>query len=210
MSRRPALLVSFAAIVAAGCGGSHHAATTNTSTASSAATAPAAAPAPAGIRGRLLTTNELPGFKAAGVTVYETPSSWISAEQGLPAQQLAAEKRMLVRDGFRGAARENLTSGSTPGLSEVEQLRSPAAARDAFALYASQFKSPAPSAGAYAPFKVSGIPGAVGFSLGGAGGGINIAFIRGPYYYLVGQIGGSKATIANLTAAAQHLYARVH
>jgi hypothetical protein len=40
------------------------------------------------------------------------------------------------------------------------------------------------SSGAYAPFKVSGIPGAVWFSLGG---GINIAFSDGSYYYLVSQ-----------------------
>ena len=133
----------------------------------------------------------------------------MSGEQGAPAGQIAAEKRMLSRDGFRLGARENLTSSGTPGLSAVEEFRSPAAARDASRLYASRFKAPAPSAGAYAPFKVSGIPGAVGFSLGGTGGGINIAFTKGAYYYLVGQIGGSKSAIANLTAAAQHLYHRV-
>jgi hypothetical protein len=117
---------------------------------------------------------------------------------------------MLDRDGFRIGARENLTSSGTPGLSAVEQFRSPAAARDAFRLYASQFKTPAPSAGAYAPFHVSGIPGAIGFSIGGTSGGINIAFTDGAYYYLVGRVGGSKGDIADLTAAAQHLYHRVH
>jgi hypothetical protein len=155
-------------------------------------------------------SNELMGFQSVGVSVYTTTSSWISADQGVPAAQVAAERSMLVRDGFRVGAREDLASGGTPGLSIVEQFRSPAAARDAFGLYASQFKRPAPGRGSYAPFKVPGIPGAVGFTLGGpGGGGINIAFIDGANYYLVGRVGGSPA-IANLTAAAQHLYHRVH
>jgi hypothetical protein len=56
-----------------------------------------------------------------------------------------------------------------------------------------------------------GIPHAVGFSLGGVnGGGINIDFSDGAYYYLVGQEGGSRAGIANLNTAARHLYHRVH
>jgi hypothetical protein len=118
---------------------------------------------------------------------------------------------MLARDGFLVGAREDLMNGGTPGLSTVQQFRSPAAARDALRLYVSQSKAPGSPGGSYAPFKVSGIPGAVGFSLGGAkGGGINIAFTEGAYYYLVGQVGGSPQTIANLTAAAQHLYHRVH
>ena len=77
----------------------------------------------------------------------------------------------------------------------------------------SQYKAPEARAvgGAYAPFKVSGIPGAVGFSIGGVnGGGLNIAFTDGAYYYLVGQDGGSQTAVANLTAAARDLYHRVH
>jgi hypothetical protein len=117
---------------------------------------------------------------------------------------------MLNRDGFRVAAQENL--GGTSGVSLVEQFRSPGAARDALAFYVAQFKAPAAAAyaGAYAPFKVSGIPGAVGYSLGGAAGGINIAFSDGAYYYLVGQDGNSATAIANLNTAARQLYHRVH
>jgi hypothetical protein len=154
--------------------------------------------------------NELAGFKSVGVSIYHSPSSWISGAPGVPADQQAAEKAMLNRDGFRAGARENLQNSATPGLSVVEQFRSPRAARDAFALYRSQFKAPGATSGAYAPFHVPGIPAALGFSLGGSGGGINIAFSDGAYYYLVGRVGDSPTTIASLIAAAQHLYHRVH
>jgi hypothetical protein len=119
---------------------------------------------------------------------------------------------MLNRNGFRIAAQENLANGGTPGVSLVEQFRSSGTARSALAFYVAQFKAPAAAAyaGAYAPFKVSGIPDAVGYSLGGVGGGINIAFTVGAYYYLVGQEGGGAAAVANLNAAARRLYHRVH
>jgi prepilin-type processing-associated H-X9-DG protein len=42
------------------------------------------------------------------------------------------------------------------------------------------------------------------------GGGINVTFADGAYYYLVGQEGGSTTAVAHLTAAARHLYQRVH
>jgi hypothetical protein len=199
-----------AAVVIAGCGGGGHAASTSSS-ASIATTGASASPVPGGIRSRLLGQNELAGFRSSGVTVYKTASSWLSSEQGVPPNQVAAERAMLARDGFSLAAREDLMSGGKAGLSLVEQFRSPAAARDAFRLYAAQFKAPGAPGGAYAPFSVPGVPGAVGFSLGGAsGGGINIAFTDGDYYYLVGQEGASPTAIANLNAAAQHLYRRVH
>jgi hypothetical protein len=199
-----------AAALVAGCGGGGHRQSTTSSTQSSSTNASAGNPSN-GIRARLLTRNELAGFRPVGVSISKTRSSWVSGEPGVPPDQQAAETAMLKRDGFRIGARENLANGSTPGLSVVEQFRSPSAERDAFALYSSQFKAPGSSAGKYAPFKVRGIPGAVGFSLGGAnGGGINIAFGSGAYYYLVGQVGGSVKTIDNLVAAAQHLYHRVH
>jgi hypothetical protein len=109
---------------------------------------------------------------------------------------IAAETAMLRRDGFQMAAREELTNGGAPGLSIVEQFRSPQAARDALAFEVSQSKA----SGGYTPFQVSGIPGAAGFSLGGSG--IDIAFRDGPYYYLVGEIGGGESAIAGLVAGA--------
>jgi hypothetical protein len=204
-----AYLGAAAAILVAGCGSSNH--TASTTTARSTSTA-AGGSARSGIQSRLLTSNELPGFKIAGVSVYKTPSSLISATQ-VPTDQATAEKAMLIRDGFRLEVHEDLMSGSTGGASVVDQFRSPAAARDALAFYVSRSKTPESQAvgGAYAPFKVSGIPGAVGFSRGGVnGGGLNIVFSDGPYYYFVGQLGGSPSAIAHLSAAARHLYRRVH
>ena len=110
---------------------------------------------------------------------------------------------MLKRDGFRAGVHEDLMSGGTGGASIVEQFRSPQAAADALGFYLKRSKAFGP----YAQFKVTGIPHAAGFSLGG---GINIVFSDGAYYYLIGQEAGSTAAIANLNTAARHLYHRVH
>jgi hypothetical protein len=190
-----------AAILVAGCGSSRH--TTSTATGGAALGA---------IRSHVLTSNELAGFKPAGMSIYRTPSSWLSGEQA-PPDQASAEKAMLSRDGFRLGAHEDLMGGPAGGASIVQQFRSPAAARDAQAFYLSQYRTPeaATVGGAYAPFEVSGIPGAVGFSRGGMNnGGINVVFADGAYYHLVGRQGGGATAVANLTAAARHLYRRVH
>ena len=211
MGAKAAYLGLAGALLAAGCGSSGNKAST-TASAPSASTAAAASAPPSGIRARLLTKNELPGFQPVGVSVHKTPSSWISGEQ-LPPDQATAEKAMLRRDGFRLGVHEDLMSAGTGGASVVEQFRSPAAARDALAFYVSQSKASAAAGfgGAYEPFKVSGIPGAVGFSRGGVnGGGLNIVFSDGAYYYFVGQEGGSRPAVAKLTAAARGLYHRVH
>jgi hypothetical protein len=194
------------AVVLSSCGG-HKASTTTGGSASSSTTA--AGPASSGIRSRVLTSNELAGFRVADVLVHTTPNSWVSAEQ-LSADQAAAEKAMLKRDGFRSGVHEDLMSGGRGGASIVEQFRSPQAAADALGFYLTQFKANPASAGAYQPFKVTGIPHAVGFSIGTTAGGLNITFSDGAYYYLVGQERGSTAAIANLNTAARHLYHRVH
>jgi hypothetical protein len=192
------------AVVLSGCGsGGHKASTTTDSSASSSTTA--ASPPASGIRSRVLTSNELAGFHVVDVSVRTTPNSWVSAEQ-IPPDQAAAEKAMLKRDGFRDAVHEDLTSGATPGLSIVVQFRSPQAAADALGFYLMQLRASGP----YTPFKVTGIPHAVGFSIGPIAGGINIMFSDGAYYYLIGQEAGSMAAIANLNTAARHLYHRVH
>jgi hypothetical protein len=210
LGARAAYLGVAAALLVAGCGGSDH--TASTTTERSTSTAASGGSAPSGIQHRLLTRNELAGFKPVGVSVYKTPSSWIAGEQ-LPADEATAEKAMLSRNGFRLGVHEDLMSRGTGGASVVQQFRSPAAARDALAFYVSKSKTPEARAvgGAYAPFKVSGIPGAVGFSRGGVnGGGLNVVFSDGAYYYFVGQEGGTASAVANLTAAARHLYHRVH
>jgi hypothetical protein len=197
------------AMVLTGCGSGGHKASTTTGGTKSSATA-AASPTTSGIRSRVLTSNELAGFHVADVLVHTTSNSWVSGEQ-IPADRAAAETAMLKRDGFRAGVHEDLMSGDgTGGASVVEQFRSPQAATDALGFYLTQFKANPASAGAYQPFKVTGTPHAVGFSLGATAGGINIVFSDGAYYYLVGQEGGSTAAIANLNTAARHLYHRVH
>jgi hypothetical protein len=194
-------LVCTAAVLLAGCGGSGHKA---------ASTKPAANTA---IGGRVLGNNELAGFTSAGVGVYKTAQAWLSGpndQQSAP--QTAAEKAMLTREGFHAGAVENLTGGQPDnGLSIVEQFRSFGAARGALAYYVSDMKEPQVQAsdGKFAAFKVAGIPGAVGYSLGGAAGGINIGFAQGDYYYLIGREGGSPRDVAGLNAAARHLYQRM-
>ncbi|HTX10959.1 MAG TPA: hypothetical protein VMA77_29065 [Solirubrobacteraceae bacterium] len=161
----------------------------------------------------MLTSNELAGFTSGGASVYTTASEWLSSPNDQqPRDEAAAEKAMLTRQGFRAAAVENLT-GPPPdeGLSVVEQFRSAAAARDALAFYISQQKAAKvqQTEGSYASFEVSGIPGAVGYTLGGAGGGANISFTQGDYYLLVGRQGGSPTDLTGLSEAARHLYDRV-
>jgi hypothetical protein len=202
-----------AAVVLAGCGGGGHKAS-STSSVSTASTKPAAATVPSWVSGRLLSSNELVGFTSGGVAVYTTAQEWVtSPNDQQPAAQAAAEKAMLTREGFRAGAVENLTGDGTAdgGLSVLEQFRSSTAARGALAYYVSNQKEPQvqSSDGTYASFKVPGIPGAAGYSLGGAAGGINIAFTQGEYYYLVGREGGSPHDVAGLNAAARHLYQRV-
>ena len=205
MGARRALTAGVAvAVVVSGCGSGGHKASTTTGSSASSSTTAASAPA-SGIRSRVLTSNELAGFHAADASVETSPNRWVSAEQ-MPADQAAAEKAMLKHDGFRAAAHEDLMSGGTGGVSIVEQFRSPQAAADALGFHLMQFKASGP----YAPFKVTGIPHAVGFSIGPIAGGINIIFSDGAYYYLVGQEAGTRAAIANLNAAARHLYHRVH
>jgi hypothetical protein len=98
-------------------------------------------------------------------------------------------------------------------LSEAAEFPTGKAARAELAGEIAEDKSG--SGGPYKAFAVPGIPDADGFSLIADGsGGINIAFVKGPYFYLVGQevgpgTGSISSDIANLIAAAQHLDHRV-
>jgi hypothetical protein len=140
LAARAASLGVAAAIPVAGCGSSDH--TASTTTERSTSTAASGGRAPSGIQSRVLTSNELAGFKPAGVSVYKTPSSLsrlISGEQ-VSGDQATAEKAMLSRNGFRLGVHEDLMSAATGGASVVQQFRSPAAARDALAFYVSRSK----------------------------------------------------------------------
>jgi hypothetical protein len=170
---------------------------------------------PSGIRRRLLESHDLSGFKPGSVATYSSAKQWVSSpndEQS--AAQTAAEKAMLIREGFQAGAVEQLTNDGTgeQGLSTFEQFRSAVAARSALAYYISNLKKPAVQAtdGAYKSFEVSGIPGAVGYSLGGTTGGSDVAFADGDYYYLLGREGATSHDVAGLRTAAQDLYRRVH
>jgi hypothetical protein len=134
----------------------------------------------------------------------------LGGEQGDPYYN--ADNARLTRLGFIRGARENLSAGPTSGLSGVEQFASAKAASAEFVAEISEDKMGA--GGPYKAFAVPGIPSARGFTLiQGGQGGINIAFVKGPYYYLVGQelapSESTKSAIAGMTAAAQHLYHRV-
>ena len=193
------------AVVVSGCGGGGDK-TSTTSGSSASASTTAANSAASEIRSHLLKSNALAGFHVAGVSVRTTPNGWVASAQ-LPAAQAAAEKAMLKRNGFRAAVHEDLTNGAAGAASIVVRFGSPKGAADGMDFYVKQAKG----AGQYAPFKVTGIPNAKGFSIGGLnGGGINIVFSDGDYYYLVGQEAGSKAAVAKLNAAARQLYQRVH
>jgi hypothetical protein len=114
---------------------------------------------------------------------------------------------MLVRNGFRGAVREDLMNGGTAGLSVVARFRSPQAARAALAFYVQLLKSQSP--GAVDLFPVHGIPGAQGIAYA-HGAGVNIVFSNGSYYYLVREAAGGAIRAVTLNTAARHLYHRVH
>jgi hypothetical protein len=168
-----------------------------------------------GVLGRLVAANELAGFRPRGHrTLGINPASWV-VEIELPASQRAREAARLARLGFVAALRERLVpANGTPaeGLSIVEQFRTPTSARAELAAQIRQVKALGP----VKSFAVPAIPSAVGFGGSKAGSsGLNVAFAKGAYYYLVGAgwqtVGDpSPPTRAGLIAAAQRLYRRVH
>jgi hypothetical protein len=144
----------------------------------------------------LLTDNEIPGFTAARPTVYRTESAWEKA--GWP-----------TVPGFVVGAKENLTHvGGRAGVSAVAKLRSASAARAELAAELRTFKSN--DVGYYSPFRVTGIPGALGLAETGEPGGINVAFTSGHYFYVVGEEASSVTSAGehSVELAAQHLYHR--
>jgi hypothetical protein len=216
---RPRVVVLCVAICAAvtGCGAGHtsvsHSISASTTTTAASTPAMPTVP-PAGILGRVLITNELKGFTGSPSGIDTGIRSYLAEEEsGVSSTQMNADYARLKRLGFMRGVVENLAMGATPGVSWVEEFPSPQAAGAELAAEIAEDKK-GPSAADYAAFAVPGIPGARGISfLSGGQGGINIAFVKGPYYYLVGQeLGPSEsahAGIANLIAAAQHLYRRV-
>jgi hypothetical protein len=102
--------------------------------------------------------------------------------------------------------------GPQNGLSWVMQLGSAASARTEFAAMIRFEKA---QGQASETFRVSAIPGAVGFGgYGNSQGGENIAFADGPFLYLVGNAWSGSTPHnpkrAALIEAATKLYTRVH
>jgi hypothetical protein len=196
----------------AGCGASH---STASRTPSSALMTTGPGPSTptahrAGILGRVLTNDELKGFTGSPHQIATNARTWLAGEQD---PELHVDQSRLTRLGFIRGLREDLSDGGAAGLSTVAQFPSNKAARAELAGEIAEDKNG--SGGPYRAFAVPAIPDANGFSLiVGGSGGINIAFTKGPYFYLVGrEVGPSTGSIssdtANLIAAAKHLYHRV-
>jgi hypothetical protein len=160
---------------------------------------------------------ELNGFNVAEPITATNPQAWAAVDQFAPGQRSAIVGR-LRRLGFTGGAREGLTwaapnaAGSTTplaaGLSVVEQFRTPAAAR-------SELTVELPTLGPGNAIKVSGVPGAGGYSSTGSGQEFaDVLFASGPDLYLVGAEWQAsikrKMSLQELVAAVQHEYQRTH
>ncbi len=155
---------------------------------------------------RLLTSSEMPpGFSAHGQpSVSTSVRAWLQSSQTPPAR-LRAQTERLNRLGFVAAASQSLTSSKGPGLSLVEQFRAPSGAHSEFAGEVKAFKS----ALGVKEFPVSGIPAAFGFGVNG--GGANVVFADGAYYYVVGAaVPPTRANQLAVVASAQKLFHRVH
>lgn len=195
-----------AGLAAAGCGSSSssHSQTSRvgSSTAPTSARAPAAL---AGVRGRVLSANELKGFSPQGRRQLGINAmSWVVVNQ-YPRAQRASTAARLQHLGFVAGVRENLVGpGGLAGLSTVEQFRTPAGARANFAV---ESHGLGPT-----PFAVPGVPGARGF--GDTGVGANVIFADGSYVYVIGAQEPPSAARdvsiqSSLAAAALSLYRRV-
>ena len=148
----------------------------------------------------MLRDGELPAFRVESRSAVVTNvDEW--------SERFFASPPSLRRAGFVRGLREKLdgTTRGVVGYSFVAEFRTPTRARDEVA---NELASPhAP--GSYAAFPVAGIPGAHGFTLTGAGL-YNVMFSDGRYQYGRGAIGGSSAARAQVIAAAQALYRRLH
>jgi hypothetical protein len=212
MRQQPALFGLALCTLLAGCGASHKTASRAPSSALMTTGPGPSTPTArgAGILGRVLTNNELKGFTGSPQPIATNARTWLDGEQE---PELHVDQSRLNRLGFMRGVRENLSDGGAGGLSTVAQFPSNKAARAELAGEIAEDKNG--SGGPYKAFAVPAIPDADGFTLVASGsGGINIAFTKGSYFYLVGQevgpsTGSISSDIRNLTAAAKHLYHRV-
>jgi hypothetical protein len=213
------------AIALAGCGSSHKG-TTAARTPTVSAPRGAPPPPPGGppgpppaaaraIAGRTLRAGDLPGFAPRGDSAAAaTAASWVrQSETEAPPAERSAQVALLKRLGFLAGVEERLEpsgGGEGESVSVVEHFASPSGARAEQQAQVSRLKKNGLTA-----YTVASIPGAEGLVTGpGAFTGLNVAFTRGAYFYLVGlgyptRTSPPPATGAQLTTAAQRLYARV-
>ncbi len=149
---------------------------------------------------------------ASTPSVSTSAQAWITGSGLSPAAQ-RAEAARLRQLGFKQAAAENLTTPGNSnryGLSSVEEFSSHKSAEAELVNRTGPHSQGAP----WSYFRVTQIPGARGFQAqGGTQGGRNIAFVDGPYYYVVGvgwQGMANAVPVPKLIAAAIILYHHVH
>ncbi len=135
--------------------------------------------------------------------------TWAAADDLSP-QANTAEVARLKRIGFvAGLSLPLVTKNNSNryGITEVEQFRSSSGPK-------AELTHTVSTNGPWTTFPVPGIPGARGFDQGDAsGGGRNVAFAHGDYFYLIGsgwQDGAAnEVPRAAMIAVARALYHRV-
>jgi hypothetical protein len=218
------------AIALAGCGSSHKATTAarTPATAPALSTPPGAPPPPPGpppgpppaaaraIAARTLRAGDLPGFTPQGDTALAANAArWVQASEAqAPPAERSARVALLKRLGFLAGVQERLApggGGQAESISVVEHFTSAGGARAEQQAQVARLKK-----NGLTTYAVASIPGAQGLATGAGGPftGLNVAFTRGAYYYLVGLgypagTSPAPATRTQLTTAAQRLYARV-
>ena len=175
----------------------------------------AASPKPLPLSARLLESGEFPGFTLEAPKPFKAAKAWVAGNTSLTPAQARAQVARLSGEGFKELLAEFLddTQGPRNGLSYVMQLGSASSAR---AQLAAEVRFEKAQGQAQETFSVHAIPGAVGFGSsnpnGTSGGGENVVFADGPFFYLVGN-GWSGSTHnprhAALIEAATTLYERV-
>ena len=207
------------AVAASGCGGTKSHTATRAASIPSPSTPPPPKPPPppapavaARLNQRVLGNGQLAGMVTAPSSRAITDlTAWVSGEN-LTGSALTAEVNRLRRLGFVGALPENLTTPGNAdrfGLSLAEEFKSTQGPKAEVA-YSTVRNGP------LVKFAVPAIPGAVGFEQTGGpgGGGRNVAFADGKYFYVVGD--GWNTSIKDavprdqLIAGALLLYRKVH
>jgi opacity protein-like surface antigen len=170
------------------------------------AAAVAQASAPLTLEQRVLGPSEFAGFRPYGQhPVIRRANKWSGGN--LPLAD-------LQEHGFVAGVREQVHAKAlkADGISVAAQFRTARGARAEVGSELAYFRM---IASGYKPFRVSGIPGARGYtSTGGGFKGYNVAFSDGPFQYLVGTgfnpTAAKVPSKAQLVEAATKLYHRVH